>query len=60
VGVAVAMYTHHLPLGEHQVRMMAREGLIVESQALWDQIHSLARHLAPSYEAPHGGRWPRR
>jgi transposase len=50
VGVAVAKYTDHLPL-ERQVRMMAREGLIVESQTLWDQIQALARHLAPSYEA---------
>jgi len=29
--VAVAKYADHLPL-ERQVRMMAREGLIVESQ----------------------------
>lgn len=50
VGVAVAKYTDHLPL-ERQVRMMAREGLIVESQTLWDQIQALARHLEPSYEA---------
>lgn len=49
-GVAVAKYTVHLPL-ERQVRMMAREGLIVESQTLWDQIHALARHLEPTYEA---------
>ena len=34
VGVAVAKYADHLPL-ERQVRMMAREGLIVESQTLW-------------------------
>ena len=50
VGVAVAKYTDHLPL-ERQVRMMAREGLIVESQTLWDQIQALARHLEPTYEA---------
>ncbi|MCC7181703.1 MAG: transposase [Acidobacteria bacterium] len=31
--------------------MMAREGLIVESHTLWDQIQALARHLEPSYEA---------
>lgn len=50
VGVAVAKYTDHLPL-ERQVRMMGREGLIVESQTLWDQIQALARHLEPSYKA---------
>ena len=50
VGVAVAKYTDHLPL-ERQVRMMAREGLVVESQTLWDQLHALARHLEPTYEA---------
>jgi transposase len=50
VGVAVAKYADHLPL-ERQVRMMAREGLHVDSQTLWDQIHALARHLEPPYEA---------
>jgi transposase len=50
VGVAVAKYTDHLPL-ERQVRMMAREGLVVDSQTLWDQINALARHLQPTYEA---------
>jgi transposase len=50
VGVAVAKYADHLPL-ERQVRMMAREGLIVESQTLWDQLNALARHLEPTYEA---------
>ena len=50
VGVAVAKYADHLPL-ERQVRMMAREGLIVESQTLWDQLNVLARHLQPTYEA---------
>ena len=50
VGVAVAKYADHLPL-ERQVRMMAREGLIVESQTLCDQTQALARHLEPTYEA---------
>jgi transposase len=50
VGVALAKYADHLPL-ERQVRMMAREGLHVESQTLWDQLHALARHLEPTYEA---------
>jgi transposase len=50
VGVAVAKYADHLPL-ERQVRMMAREGLTVDSQTLWDQINAIAHHLAPTYEA---------
>ena len=50
VGVAVAKYEDHLPL-ERQVRMMAREGLLVESQTLWDQLNALAHHLEPTYEA---------
>jgi transposase len=50
VGVAVAKYADHCPL-ERQVRMMAREGLRVDSQTLWDQIQVLARHLEPTYEA---------
>jgi transposase len=50
VGVAVAKYADHLPL-ERQVRMMARDGLIVDSQTLWDQLNAMARHLEPTYEA---------
>jgi transposase len=50
VGVAVAKYADHLPL-ERQVRMMAREGLVVDSQTLWDQLNALARPLGPTYEA---------
>jgi transposase len=50
VEVAVGKYTDHLPL-ERQVRMMAREGLEVDSQTLWDQVHALAMHLKPTYDA---------
>jgi transposase len=39
--VAISKYADHLPL-ERQVRMMAREGLMVTSQTLWDQIEQLA------------------
>ena len=46
VSVAVAKYADHLPL-ERQVRMMAREGLTVDSQTLWDQINAIAHHLTP-------------
>ena len=38
--VAISKYCDHLPL-ERQVRMMAREGLVVTSQTLWDQIEQL-------------------
>lgn len=48
--VAVGKYADHLPL-ERQVRMMAREGLQVDSQTLWDQVHALAMHVKPTYEA---------
>jgi transposase len=41
IHVAIAKYCDHLPL-ERQVRMMAREGLVVTSQTLWDQIEQLA------------------
>jgi transposase len=50
VGVAVAKYADHLPL-ERQVKMMAREGLTVDSQTLWDQLQAIARHLEPTYAA---------
>lgn len=50
VGVAVAKYTDHLPLAR-QVRQMARAGLAVGTQVLWDQLFALSRHLHPSYEA---------
>jgi transposase len=39
--VAMSKYCDHLPL-ERQVRMMARDGLVVTSQTLWDQIEHLA------------------
>lgn len=50
VEVAAAKYLDHLPL-ERQCRQMAREGLVVDSQTLWNQIEALARHLQPTYEA---------
>jgi hypothetical protein len=46
----VAKYLDHMPL-ERQVRIMRREGLTIDSQTLWDQIHALSRHLRPTYEA---------
>jgi transposase len=50
VDVAVSKYLDHLPLNR-QAGIMEREGLVVDSQTLWDQIEALARHLEPTYEA---------
>lgn len=50
VSVAVAKYADHLPLAR-QVKQMARGGLVVDTQTLWDQIHALSAHLKPTYEA---------
>lgn len=52
VEVASAKYLDHLPL-ERQVRIMAREGLVVDSQTLWDQLDALAKRLSPAHEALH-------
>ena len=48
IEVADEKYDEHAPL-ERQVRKMAREGLAVDSQTLWDQIERLARLLWPGY-----------
>jgi len=50
VHVAESKYLDHLPL-ERQVRAMARRGLVVDSQTLWDQLEALDRYLRPTYEA---------
>ena len=49
VEVAVAKYLDHHPL-QRQVRIMAREGLIVTGQTLWDQLYALSQALTPTYE----------
>ncbi len=48
IEVATEKYCDHGPL-ERQVRKMAREGLDVDSQTLWDQIERVARLLWPAY-----------
>src|SRR5207245_8753979 len=50
VSVAVGQYLDHLPLAR-QVRQMARVGLTVDTQTLWDQLLALSHHVTPSYEA---------
>jgi len=52
ISVAIGKYADHLPLAR-QRRMMARDGLLIDTQTLWDQIFVLARHLGPTYEALH-------
>jgi len=52
VEIAINKYLDHLPL-ERQARVMAREGLTIESRTLWDQLNALATVLTPTYEALH-------
>ena len=52
IEVAVAKYLDHAPL-ERQVRTMGREGLVVDSQTLWNQIEALARVLAGAHDRLH-------
>lgn len=49
IEVAAQKYLDHMPL-ERQVRVMAREGLVIDSQTLWDQVEALARAARPIYE----------
>jgi transposase len=37
--VAIAKYTDHLPL-ERQLKMMAREELLVDCHTLWEQLNT--------------------
>jgi transposase len=50
VEVVVSKFLDHIPL-ERQVRIMAREGLRVDSQTLWDQTEAVAQRLTPSWRA---------
>lgn len=50
IEVAGDKYLDHAPL-ERQVRKMGREGLIIDSQTLWDVIERLARTLKDLPEA---------
>ena len=52
VGVALAKYADHLPLAR-QVKQMARAGLTIDTQTLWDQLAALAHHLTPTHDALH-------
>jgi len=50
IEVAIDKYRDHQPL-ERQVRAMKQEGLIVDSQTLFDQCARLAQLLKPAYAA---------
>lgn len=52
IAVAVEKYVDHMPL-ERQVRTMAREGLEIDSQTLWDQLNALAHVLEPAHARLH-------
>lgn len=52
IEAAIAKYLDHLPLARQQ-RQMAREGLVVSRQALWDQLYALCEWLEPTAEAIH-------
>ncbi len=52
VEVAVQKYADHLPL-ERQARIFEREGLVVDSQTLWDQCNALAEVVEPQHERLH-------
>lgn len=52
IEIVLQKYAYHLPL-ERQVRMMRHEGLLVDSQTLWDQIQALERILNPAYAMVH-------
>lgn len=50
VEAAASKYVQHLPF-ERQVRTMKGEGLIVDTQTLWDQVAALAEKLEPAWNA---------
>jgi transposase len=50
IEVGLDKYLDHLPL-ERQTRRFLRDGLLVDSQTLWDQINALARVCEPVAEA---------
>lgn len=50
VEVAVDKYLNHLPL-DRQRRMMLQQGLLIDTQTLWDQLYALYGYLEPSYDA---------
>ena len=50
ISIVVAKYGDHSPL-ERLARGLGRQGLVIDSQTLWDQINALARILSPVHDA---------
>jgi transposase len=50
VKVAIDKYLDHLPLAR-QERILRRHGLVITSQALWDQVNALGRRLEAASRA---------
>ena len=50
VEVAADKYVNHLPM-DRQRKMMAREGLVIDTPTLWDQVSAVATALKPVHEA---------
>ena len=50
ISIAVGKYGNHMPL-ERTARALAQQGLVIDSQTLWDQINALARILSPVHDA---------
>jgi transposase len=49
VEVVIDKYNKHMPL-ERQVRSMAHDGLIIDSQTLWDQVWAVTEIVKPAYD----------
>lgn len=50
IKVALDKYLDHIPLARQQ-RILARHGVVVTPQTLWDQVFALGKRLAPTAEA---------
>ena len=48
--VAIDKYVDHIPLAR-QSRILKRHGVVVTTQALWDQLWALSSQLRPAYDA---------
>ena len=50
ISIAVGKYANHMPL-ERTAKALEQQGLLIDSQTLWDQINALARILSPVHDA---------
>lgn len=49
ISIVVGKYGDHMPL-ERMAAALGRQGLVIDSQTLWDQINALARILSPAHD----------